>query len=101
MKKAKYHYELAAIGGNTRARFYLSLFEFEARSMERALKHYMIALSFGCTASLQMINRLYSKGSVSKDEYEKALRTYQAYLDEIKSGQRDEAAAFSDDYKYY
>ena len=28
--------------------------------------------------------------------YAKALRPYQAYLDEIKSDQRDEAAAFDD-----
>jgi len=30
-----------------------------------------------------------------------ALRAYQAYLDEIKSDQRDEAAAVSEDWEYY
>ena len=36
-----------------------------------------------------------------KDEYAKALRAYQANLVEIKSAQRDEAAAFNDEFEYY
>ena len=40
-------------------------------------------------------------GCATKEDYAKALQAYQAYLDEIKSGQRDEAAVFSDEYKYY
>jgi len=38
----------------------------------------------------------------SKDDYTKALRTYQEYLVEIKSVQRDEAAAYDEaEYRYY
>ena len=51
-----------------------------------------------------MIQQLYKGGYTTKDVYANALRSYQKYLDEIKSKQRDEAAAFSvsgDDYKYY
>ena len=40
-------------------------------------------------------------GYATKDDYAKALRAYQAYLDGIKSVGRDEAAAFSDRFKYY
>jgi hypothetical protein len=40
-------------------------------------------------------------GNATNDDYTKALESYQAYLDEIKSVQRDEAAAENDDYKYY
>ena len=40
-------------------------------------------------------------GCAKKDDFETALRYYQAYLDEIKSDQRDEAAAARDVYKYY
>ena len=39
-------------------------------------------------------------GDATKEVYTKALRSYQAYLDEIKSDQRDEAAAADDD-EYY
>ena len=51
--------------------------------------------------SLLVIQDLYSKGKATKDEYAKALRSYQAYLSEVKSIQRDEAAAARVDYKYF
>ena len=42
------------------------------------------------------------KGDATKDDYGKALRAYQACLNEIKSPQRDEAAAFdAERYKCY
>ena len=40
-------------------------------------------------------------GRATRDDYAKALKAYQDYLDDIKSDQRDEAAAFSVEYKYY
>ena len=51
--------------------------------------------------SLNMIKELYIIGHASKEDYTKALQSYQEYLGEIKSDQRDKAAAFSDEYKYY
>ena len=44
---------------------------------------------------------MFMNGDATKDDYAKALRVYQTYLVEIKSAQRDEAAAFNDAYKYY
>jgi len=38
---------------------------------------------------------------LEQDDYSKALRLYQDYLSEIKSVQRDKAAAFSSKYRYY
>ena len=40
-------------------------------------------------------------GHVAKDQYANALRYRQAYVNEIKSDQRDKAAVFKDSYKYY
>ena len=40
-------------------------------------------------------------GDAMKEDYAKALRVYQAYLVEIKSPQRDEAAAADENCKYY
>ena len=40
-------------------------------------------------------------GHATKDDYAKALRAYQAYLAEIKSAQRDAAAAARANYRYY
>ena len=61
----------------------------------------MIAAGGGRAESLKAIRELYSYRLATKDDYMAALRAYQAYLKEIKSEQRDEAAAFSDIYKYY
>ena len=69
--------------------------------MERALKHYMIAAGDGHNESLKTIQRIYLNKETTKDAYAKALRSHQAYLDEIKSDQRDEAAASREEYRYY
>ena len=101
-KKAEYYYELAAMGGDVVSTYNLGIIEHHARSnWERALKHYMIAVEFGYTRSLEEIKQMFMHGYATKDEYAKALRAYQATLVEIKSAQRDEAAAISDFFKYY
>ena len=43
----------------------------------------------------------YKYGYATKEDYTKALLTYQSYLGEIKSKQRDEAAEADDQYRYY
>ena len=100
-KKAVYFYELASMGGSIYARHNLGFIEFNAGNMERALKHYMIAAGGGYYDSLENIKQMYMDGDATKEDYTKALRVYQAYLVEIKSAQRDEAAAFDDKYKCY
>ena len=69
--------------------------------MDRALKHHMIAVGFGYNDCLEYIKQMFMNGEAIKDDYAKALQAYQAYLSEIRSPQRDEAAAFDEDYKYY
>ena len=101
-KKARYYFELSAIGGHVDARHNLGVMEEEnAFNFNRAVKHHTIAVRGGYTDSLKIIKDLYSDGLASKEDYTKALQSYQAYLDEIKNDQRDEAAAFSEDYRYY
>ena len=101
-KKANHYFELAAMGGVVEARYSLGTFEgLRARNMDRALKHFTIAVGTGCTVTLEKIKQLFMNGHATKDDYAKALRVYQAYLVEIKSAQRDEAAAFHERYKYH
>lgn len=78
-KKAKHYYEQSAVRGNAAARCNLGEIEEEAGNTDRA----------------------YIDGVATKDDYEIALRTYRAYLDEIRSEQRDEAAASREEYRYY
>ena len=99
--KAKHHYELAAMGGDEVARSNLGINEAQAGNLDRAIKHWMIAVSIGDAPSLDRIKQLYTNGYATKDDYTKALQFYQAYLGEIKSAQRDKAAAAREDYRYY
>jgi len=100
-KMARHYTELAATRGDAKARYNLGFLEVQEGNWDRALKHYMIAAGSGHSASLDAIKELYMEGHATKDDYAKALRAHQAYLDEIRSTQRDEAAAFSDEFKYY
>ena len=53
----------------------------------------MFAAEGGHNNSLKAIQTLYTNGLATKEDYAKALRAYQAHLAEIKSTQRDAAAA--------
>ena len=100
-KKAKHYYELAAMKGCMYSRHNLGLQEARAGNMDRALKHFMIAAASGYDKSLDYIKKFYSKGYATKEDYTKGLQLYQTYLAEIKSDQRDKAAATDEDYRYY
>ena len=100
-KKAKYYWELGAMGGCTGSRYNLGAIEQNNGNLDRALKHYMISSGVGHGDSLKEIKRLYTYGHATKEAYTKALQSYQTYLGEIKSDQRDEAAAADEDNRYY
>ena len=100
-KKANHYYELAAIGGNASARNNLGCSEGRVGNHDRALKHFMLAAGGGNKTSLSAIQGMFKMGMATKEDYTQALRAYQAYLGEIKSPQRDEAAAADEDFKYY
>ena len=92
-KKAIYYTELAAMRGDAGARHNLGISEKHSGNYNRALKHYTIAVRSGFAPSLNQIKDMYTNGQATKEDYTKALQLYQTYLGEIKSKQRDEAAA--------
>jgi len=100
-KIAKHYYELAAMMGCVEARYNLGIKEMNAGNIDRALKHFMIAVRCGFNISVERIKEMYTNGHATKGEYTNALQSYQSYLGEIKSAQRDEAAAAREDYRYY
>jgi len=100
-KKATYYYELAAMKGCTQSRYNLAIEEENAGNMDRALKHLMIAVRSGSSDSLNNIKELYEDGAETKEVYMRALQSYQEYLGEIISPQRDKAAAEYEEDKYY
>ena len=99
-KKASYYYELAAMKGSVFARHNLGNDEIRVGNFDRAVKHYMIAVRSGQNESLETIKLLYSHEHATKEDYTKALQLYQEYLGEIKSGQRDKAAAVDERNRY-
>jgi len=99
-EKAIHYYELAAMTGDADARHNLGNEEIRAGNVDRALKHHIIAVKAGDNDSLKKIKELYSKGYATKGDYMKALQSYQAYLSEIKSNQRDKAAATYENCHY-
>ena len=100
-KKAKYHWEISAIGGDLEGRGNVAMLEGRAGNIERAVKHHMIGAVGGDDESLDMMRKSYLVGNATKDQYGKALQAYQSYLDAIRSDKRDEAAARRDCYRYY
>ena len=99
--KANHYWDIAAIGGHIMARNNLAVLEWTAGNLDRALKHFLLAAGGGSKTSLSAIQEMFKRGVATKEDYTQALRAYQAYLGEIKSVQRNEAAAFNDGYKYY
>ena len=96
-KKATHYYELAAMLGDVVARHNLGCFEGNAGNVDRALKHFTIAVKDGSSESLESIKIMYTDGQVKKDIYADALQYYQEYVDEIESDQRAKAAAAEDE----
>jgi TPR repeat protein len=93
LKSAARHFEEAAIGGHPLARNNLGCHEHSNGRYDRAVKHFIIAANLGFDKALEMVKNYFRSGFVSKDDYEAALRGYQASVDATKSEQRDEAYA--------
>ena len=93
LKKAKHYWELAAMMGHVIARHNLACLEGQAGNDHRAIKHYIIAARAGYKESLDNIKFRFMNGQVTKDEYANTLRAYHERQKEMKSDQRDKAAA--------
>ena len=93
-EKEIYHYEIAAIAGHPGARYALANHEWENGSVERSVKHIIIAAKLGYESSMKMLWEHYAQGSITKTELEATLRAHKAAVDETKSSQREEAYAY-------
>ena len=91
-KKEVYHLEKAAIAGHPIGRYNLGCAEFDDGSIERAVKHFIIAANLGHNGAMKALQELHADGYVSKEDFATALRGHQAAVDATKSPQRREAA---------
>ena len=93
-KKQVYHLEEAAIRGSVLARHDLGWIEGHNGSMERAVKHFIIAANMGCDKSLKILWKYNAGGFLKKEVLAATLRAHQAAVDATKSPQREEAEEF-------
>ena len=91
-KKAKYYYELAAMGGHVIARHNVGCEEGATGNEHRAMKHFMISARAGYKESLEAVKEGFMDGQVTKDEYASTLRAYHERQKEMKSKERDMVA---------
>ena len=91
-EKYMYHYQQAAIGGDAVSRSNLGNFELNAGDIGRAMKHWMISAGMGHDGALDKIRLSFMNGNATKAQFETTLRSYQAFIGDIKSNQRDKAA---------
>jgi len=94
-RKVIYHGQLAAMAGHLKARYNLGCNEENAGNMDRAYKHWMISANAGYDLSMKEVQEGYKSGFVSKDDYAKTIRAHGNSIDEMKSDDRDRAAAWS------
>ena len=92
-KKAKHYWELAAMNGDLNARYNLGCLEGQAGNIDRAYKHCLLSARAGHKKSLDKVKEGFMGGIITKDEYANTLRAYQKSHDEMKSDDRDKAAA--------
>jgi TPR repeat protein len=90
LKKAKFHFEAAAMAGHDVARYNLGILESKAYyNMEQAVKHWTIAASAGCFRSMHALRIWFEKGYVSRGSIDSTLANYNASCAEMRSESRD------------
>ena len=92
-EKEVFHLEKAAVGGHPGARHNLGVIEGNNGSIERAVKHFIIAANLGWDDSMKALWKEYSAGHITKKDLESVLRTHQAAVDATKSSQREKGEA--------
>jgi TPR repeat protein len=89
MKKAKFHFEAAAMAGHEVARFNLGVMEAQSGNMDRAVKHLTIAASAGSYMAMHQLRILFEQGCVSRESINSTLAAYNNSCAEMRSEARD------------
>jgi TPR repeat protein len=97
LKKARYYFEHAAMGGSEEARYNLARLESGVGNVKRAVKHLMLGAEAGSDWCVDKIKDYFLAGICTKEEYAGAIRAHGACRDEMRSDSRDAAAKVSDE----
>jgi TPR repeat protein len=89
LKKAKFHFEAAAMAGHEGARYNLGLMELKSGNMERAVKHLTIAASAGSYMAMNKMLIAFNHGLVSRESIDSIMISYNNSCTEMRSEARD------------
>jgi TPR repeat protein len=89
LKKAKFHFEAAAMAGNEEARCNLALLEANSGNMGQAIKHWTIAASAGSYNAMYELQIEFKRGAVSRESIDSTLTAYNNSCAEMRSKARD------------
>jgi len=88
-KKAKFHFEAAAMAGDEVARINLGIMETRSGNVERGFKHWIIAASAREFDAMNHLRIGFEKGLVSRDTMDSTLKAYNNSCVEMRSEARD------------
>ena len=89
MKKAKFHFEAAAMAGHEGARYNLGCLEKTLGNMERAIKHLGLAASAGHYEAMDILIICFQEGSITRESIDSTLAAYNSSCAEMRSEARD------------
>jgi TPR repeat protein len=94
LKKAKFHFEAAAMAGHEVARYILGCLEYDSGNMERAVKHWTIAASAGDYKAMHNLITGFEGGFVTRESIDSTLIAYNNSCVEMRSEARDARIKF-------
>jgi TPR repeat protein len=97
LKKAKFHFEAAAMAGDEWARYNLGIMEANSGNIERAVKHWTIGASAGDYNAMHQLRILFEQGFVSRESIDSTLLAYNNSCVEMRSEARDACIQFEID----
>jgi TPR repeat protein len=89
LKKAKFHFEAAAMAGHDEARYNLGVMEKKSGNMDGAVKHWTIAASAGHYNAMHNLLVGFERGIVSRVSIDSTLAAYNSSCAEFRSEARD------------
>jgi TPR repeat protein len=96
LKKAKFHYEAAAMAGHEQARSNLGSMEIKSGKFEQGLNHLTIAASAGCYSAMHcLIASFFEAGVLSRESIDSTLTAYNNSCVEMRSEARDACIRFA------
>jgi tetratricopeptide (TPR) repeat protein len=89
LKKARFHFEAAAMAGYEVARFNLGMDESNSGNMERAVKHWTIGASAGNHYAMHHLITSFKRGHISRESINSTLAAYNNSCAKMRSEARD------------